>query len=234
MASDPPDAGEGEAPGSDFDALRQRAAAAAERGAARQRELETDTTSTSADATPDAPARWAPRTPVLVALVLLVFLAGGAVGWIARGGSTRDTGATPVTNTTPSLPASVTTAVAPTTSATATTLVTSTSAPPPSATTTPGTAAPSPAITPPPTPSPPPSAPPAPQMQHTVRVGESFWAIAEAEVARVTQHQPDLSQVDGYWRTLIRANADRLVHPGNPDLVYPGQVLVLPTVPGSP
>lgn len=71
-------------------------------------------------------------------------------------------------------------------------------------------------------------------MQHTVRSGESFWAIAEAEVERVTRHQPDLSQVDGYWRTLVRANADRLMQLGNPDLVYPGQVLVLPPVPGSP
>lgn len=71
-------------------------------------------------------------------------------------------------------------------------------------------------------------------MQHTVRSGESFWTIAKAEVARVTQHEPDLTEVDGYWRTLVRANADRLTQPGNPDLVHSGQVLVLPPVPGSP
>ncbi len=110
-------------------------------------------------------------------------------------------------------------------------------------------AAPPTTIAPPPsavTPNSPPGVPPPPeasapseeasgaQMQHTVRAGESFWAIAVAEVERVTQHQPDLFQVDSYWRTLVQANADRLVHPGNPDLVYPGQVLVLPVMPGSP
>lgn len=71
-------------------------------------------------------------------------------------------------------------------------------------------------------------------MHHTVRDGESFWAIAEAEVARVSKQQPDLAQIDAYWRAVVRANADQLVHPGNPDLVYPGQVFVLPAVPSSP
>jgi nucleoid-associated protein YgaU len=31
-----------------------------------------------------------------------------------------------------------------------------------------------------------------------------------------------------YWHRLIAANGDRLVDAGNPDLLYPGQVLVLP------
>jgi nucleoid-associated protein YgaU len=34
--------------------------------------------------------------------------------------------------------------------------------------------------------------------------------------------------VGRYWRRLIDANRDRLVDPGNPDLLLPGQELVLP------
>lgn len=225
MPSEPPDPDAGTPAGADlgagFEVLAQRAAAAAERGAARQRDLDAGT---QAAAVP--PDRRRAPTLALVALVLVVFAAGGATGWITRGGSTSDNAAAPVT-TTPSVPATVTTAVAPTT-VTPSTAAPSTSAPS-SATTAPPATAPS---TDTPTPIPPEGAPEAP-MQHTVSAGESFWAIAEAEVARVTQHQPDLSQVDSYWRALVRANAERLVHPGNPDLVYPGQVLVLP-VPGSP
>jgi hypothetical protein len=34
--------------------------------------------------------------------------------------------------------------------------------------------------------------------------------------------------VGRYWRRLIDTNRDRLVDPGNPDLLVPGQELVLP------
>jgi nucleoid-associated protein YgaU len=31
-----------------------------------------------------------------------------------------------------------------------------------------------------------------------------------------------------YWRAVIDANRDRLAVPGDPDLILPGQVIVLP------
>jgi nucleoid-associated protein YgaU len=34
-----------------------------------------------------------------------------------------------------------------------------------------------------------------------------------------------------YWRSLVDANRDRLVVAGDPDLIFPGQQLVLPPVP---
>jgi nucleoid-associated protein YgaU len=34
--------------------------------------------------------------------------------------------------------------------------------------------------------------------------------------------------VGHYWVQLVAANTGNLVHPGNPDLIYPGQVLVVP------
>lgn len=228
MPPEPPAPGAGGPAGDDFEALAQRAAAAAERGAARQRDLDADAPLTTGNT-----GRRLPSTVAIVALVVVVFVAGGAVGWLARGGSGGDDAAAPIA-TTPSLPTTGTAAVVPTTG-TPSTIAPSTTGPAAPVTSTPPTDSSSPpGVTPPPDASPPATGAPQPQMQHTVRSGESFWAIAAAEVERVTQHQPDLTQVDGYWRALVRANADRLVHPGNPDLVYVGQVLDLPPVPASP
>jgi hypothetical protein len=66
----------------------------------------------------------------------------------------------------------------------------------------------------------------------TVEPGDSFWAIAE-EHLRDEWSRAELSdgEVATYWRTLIDANTDRLVEPGNPDLLLPGQVLILPQTP---
>jgi hypothetical protein len=73
-----------------------------------------------------------------------------------------------------------------------------------------------------PPPAAPPAAPVAPPRTPEVVVapGDSFWSIA-AEQRRG-------GDVAAYWRALIEANRDRLVDPANPDLLYAGQVLVLP------
>lgn len=55
----------------------------------------------------------------------------------------------------------------------------------------------------------------------------SFWSIAEAVLTGEGRSTAD-RDVARYWRTLIDANLDRLVAPGNPDLLLPGQELVLP------
>ena len=60
--------------------------------------------------------------------------------------------------------------------------------------------------------------------EHTVRPGDHFWSIAELVVAERGLDVP----VGRYWRLLVEANRSRLVDPANPDLLYPGQVLVLP------
>ena len=36
--------------------------------------------------------------------------------------------------------------------------------------------------------------------------------------------------IAAYWRVVIEANLDRLVEPGNPDLIMPGQEIVLPPI----
>lgn len=70
--------------------------------------------------------------------------------------------------------------------------------------------------------------PPAPTI-HVVRPGEHFWSIARAQVAaRTGDPRPSDRAIWPYWRALIEANRDRLVVPDDPDLLYPGQELVLP------
>lgn len=61
----------------------------------------------------------------------------------------------------------------------------------------------------------------------SVEPGESFWSIATEVLADRWGRPPSDGEVTPYWRALVEANADRLVT-GDPDLLYAGQVLVLP------
>jgi hypothetical protein len=60
----------------------------------------------------------------------------------------------------------------------------------------------------------------------TVEAGDSFWSIA-AETVAPAGDAPDDRRVIGYWRGLVEANRGRLLDPANPDLLVPGQELVL-------
>jgi LysM domain len=89
-------------------------------------------------------------------------------------------------------------------------------------------------VTDPPPASRPPPAPPTPEPARaatpaswTVEAGDSFWSIAEETVAPAGD-EPHDRQVIGYWRRLVEANRSRLLDPGNPDLLVPGQELLLP------
>jgi LysM domain len=61
----------------------------------------------------------------------------------------------------------------------------------------------------------------------TVEAGDSFWSIA-AETAAPAGGAANDRRVACYWRRLVEANRGRLLDPGNPDLLVPGQELVLP------
>lgn len=63
---------------------------------------------------------------------------------------------------------------------------------------------------------------------HVVVSGESFWSIARELLAVELGRAPTDAEVVPVWRRLIEANHDRLVVPGEPDLIFPGQQLVLP------
>ena len=60
--------------------------------------------------------------------------------------------------------------------------------------------------------------------------GEHLWSIAAGQVAMVTGKSPaDLSPADvaPYWLRVVELNRHRL-RSGNPNLVYPGEVVELP------
>jgi nucleoid-associated protein YgaU len=61
----------------------------------------------------------------------------------------------------------------------------------------------------------------------TVASGDSFWSIAAETLAQAGEAPTD-RRVIGYWRRVVEANRGRLLDPGNPDLLVPGQELVLP------
>lgn len=62
----------------------------------------------------------------------------------------------------------------------------------------------------------------------TVERGESFWSIAGDVLADRSSRPPSATEHDRYWRRLVQVNRSRLVDPGDPDLLLPGQVLELP------
>ena len=91
---------------------------------------------------------------------------------------------------------------------------------------------------PPATTAPPPAAPAAPvtvippagEEEITVDRGDSCWTIAEAHLADSWGRRASDVEVTGYWQRLLEVNRARFMDPDNPDLLYAGQVLVLPPV----
>ena len=81
----------------------------------------------------------------------------------------------------------------------------------------------------PPAPATPPPSPTA-GATHTVARGEHLWSIAARQVATATEKPPaDFTPVDiaPYWLRVIEVNRPRL-RSGNPNLVFPGEVVELP------
>lgn len=62
-----------------------------------------------------------------------------------------------------------------------------------------------------------------------VEPGDSLWSIAEEAMRDAGRVQPSDAMVARYWRQVIEANRAALVDPSNPDLIYPGQVITLPS-----
>ncbi len=62
---------------------------------------------------------------------------------------------------------------------------------------------------------------------YTVKPGDTFWSIAD-QTLRAAGRDPDDAAIIPYWRSLIEANRDRLRARDEPDLIFPGQVFLLP------
>jgi DNA-binding SARP family transcriptional activator/LysM repeat protein len=61
-----------------------------------------------------------------------------------------------------------------------------------------------------------------------VERGDSLWSISEDRLEDDLGREAADSEVAPYWQDVVHANQDRYVQPGNPNLIYPGQVLVVP------
>jgi uncharacterized membrane protein YgcG len=61
-----------------------------------------------------------------------------------------------------------------------------------------------------------------------VAPGSSFWTIAQAQVQHQLGTTPTVAQVGHYWAQLVAANVHNLPRPGDPNLIYAGQTIVLP------
>jgi nucleoid-associated protein YgaU len=66
---------------------------------------------------------------------------------------------------------------------------------------------------------------------YQVVLGDNLWTIAREHLteARGGADQPTTREVAAYWLRVIEANRDRLVS-GDPDLIYPGERIVLAPV----
>lgn len=76
-----------------------------------------------------------------------------------------------------------------------------------------------------------PASAPAAAGEWVVRPGDHLWGIAEEVLAEREGGEPSEATVRALWVRLIEANRDRLVDPEDPDLILPGQRLVLPPAP---
>lgn len=79
--------------------------------------------------------------------------------------------------------------------------------------------------------SPPEAAPPA---TWEVQPGDHLWSVAEKVLSRAWGRASSDGETAPYWRVLVEANRAVLRDPGNADLVFPHQVLTVPTPPPAP
>lgn len=67
-----------------------------------------------------------------------------------------------------------------------------------------------------------------------VEQGDNLWTIAEAALTAAWERPPSTAETADYWRRVVDANRHRLLAPYDPNLIYPGQTIHLPTIPGDP
>jgi hypothetical protein len=69
--------------------------------------------------------------------------------------------------------------------------------------------------------------------EHEVVAGEHLWSIATDHLAAHLDRAPTDAEVTEHWQRLIDDNRERLANPDDPDLIFPGQRLVLPDPPSG-
>lgn len=67
----------------------------------------------------------------------------------------------------------------------------------------------------------------APRATVVVESGDHIWKISKASLGAKLDREPFNEEVRPYWLETIEINLDSL-RSGDPDLIYPGEELVLP------
>lgn len=62
----------------------------------------------------------------------------------------------------------------------------------------------------------------------TVRPGDDLWSISESVLAARLGHPPDERAVASLWLQVIDANRESLADPENPNLIFAGEVVLVP------
>lgn len=66
---------------------------------------------------------------------------------------------------------------------------------------------------------------------HLVVSGDSLWRIARDALIAHWGRTPSDAEVVPYWRQVIESNQVNLADPQDPDLIFPGQELIVPALP---
>lgn len=69
-------------------------------------------------------------------------------------------------------------------------------------------------------------------VEREVLPGDHLWSMAAAILDETGEQATD-GEIATYWRLLVEANLDRLADPANPDLLFPGQLVAVPTPPAA-
>jgi hypothetical protein len=67
-----------------------------------------------------------------------------------------------------------------------------------------------------------------------VDLGDHLWSLAFDELADNWGREPTDEELTPYWAAMVELNHDLLLPPGDPDVIYPGQHLLIPPPPPDP
>ena len=68
---------------------------------------------------------------------------------------------------------------------------------------------------------------------YQVEAGDNLWTISAAHLKAATVSEPSLQSVERYWRAVIDSNRATL-RSGDPNLIYPGEMIDLPAIEETP
>ena len=80
----------------------------------------------------------------------------------------------------------------------------------------------------------PPGQPGGASSEVVIGAGDHLWSVAERALATAWGRPPADDEVAPFWEQVVDVNHARLADPGNPDLLFVGQVVTVPAPPPAP